>query len=554
VTDQPLATGLRAPGETRAPSTPNGHEAGAVIALEPSEPTRAARRRLRLAAADRAVIDHPNLIRAWPVGDGDGRLFIAFEQCPYPSLTERLAAAPLKPTECAHILDGAVAGVDALSQRALVARDLTPERVFVHPEHGGVLMDLGIPPDLLRRLPLEQDPARRFRSPEELQRSAVDLRSSVYSLGAIFFTALTGVPPDDYSAHIAEASHRPSDRRSELSPGIDGVVARALAKAPAERYPSPEALSRAAAAAVGADLALKILGRGLEPNARRQQRLPKRPAASPQRNGGRPTTAPRTNDGPMPPRQQTHPQPGPTEIPPLPPHVEPPSESRPAHRVAGHFPAAVRRCVALMATLLAEAGTAARRAHRALIRLKRSAPSVAQYPGRRIGRFARDGWKLGSRLVGSGAVAVRRAFGPRGRTRRAAATRGVPQHSSTHRRLLLPAIGAIVASALSGIALGRAFEPERGPASVSRSGLTVQLPHGWEAAEPDPVLPTVSPAIAAVPSGQTDAGFIAGKLSSLAAAERMLARSRERATDGLRCGWARLTHGSTRDCDRGRTW
>jgi hypothetical protein len=42
-----------------------------------------------------------------------------------------------------RILDGATAGVDALSQRALVARNLTPERVFVHPEHGSVLMHLG---------------------------------------------------------------------------------------------------------------------------------------------------------------------------------------------------------------------------------------------------------------------------------------------------------------------------------------------------------------------------------------------------------------------------
>jgi hypothetical protein len=96
---------------------------------------------------------------------------------------------------------------------------------------------------------------------------------------------------------------------------------------------------------------------------------------------------------------------------------------------------------------------------------------------------------------------------------------------------LLPAVGAIVASALSGIALGRAFEPEQGPSSVSRSGLSVQLPRGWEPADVDPDLPKVSSAIAAVPSGEAGAGFLAGKLSSLAAAERILERV-QRESDG----------------------
>jgi hypothetical protein len=479
VTDNPLAPGFRASGEVRALSTRNAHEGGAVTALEPSEPTRAARGRLRLAATARAAIDHPNLVRARPVGEGDGRLFIAFERCPQPSLTELLAAAPLEPTECARILDGAAAGVDALNERTLVARDLTPERVLVHPERGGVLMDLGIPPELLRRVPLEQDPDLAFRSPEEVERKPVDLRSSVYSLGALFFTALTGLPPGNYSPRLAEAGPRPSDRRIELSPEIDAVITRALARDPAERYANPEALSRAVAAAVGADLAPKIRWRDLEPNGRRQQRLPKHGAASPQRNGGRPRTPPRQNDRPMLPRDQTNPQPGPTQIPPSPRQAEP----------------------------------------------------RAQDTGGRITRVARDGWKSGSRLVGSGTATAKRALSSDRARRGPAAIRTAAQHASTHRKLLLLAIGAIVASALAGLALGRAFEPEAHPLSVSRSGLTVQLQRGWEPVGRDRVLSRPSPAIAAAPSGDAGAGFLAGKLSSLAAAERMLARV-QRESDG----------------------
>jgi hypothetical protein len=618
-------------------------------------------------------------------------------------LAEQLADGPLESTECARIIDGAAAGVEALSQRALVARDLSPNRVFLDAEQGCMLMDLGIPPELLRRVPLEQDSDLAFRSPEELERQPVDLRSSVYSLGVLLFTALTGLPPGKYSARSADARLRPSDRRSELSPEIDAVIARALARDPAERYANPEALSRAAAAAIGADLAPK----GVIPsrNGQRQQRLPNPAATSAQRNGARPTP-PQKNGRPTPPPEQTHPQLGPTEIPPSRRRAVARSASRPAHRVAARFPAAAPRCVAVMATLLALAGTGARRGHaqlrrlagiagpmairaaivaaaatrrgaevvwtlflrvcrlvlvaarrgallaavaarrarRALIRVRRSAPSVARDQGERVDRFARDGWKSGNRLMGgepaparhpprrravprsasrpahrvaarfpaaarrcvavmatlvalagtaarrghallrrlagvAGPMAIRAATVAAAATRRGAEVvwtlflrvcrpvlaatrreavvvavaarrarralirvrRSAPsvardpggrierfardaRATSTHRRLLLPAVGAIAASALSGIALGRAFEPEEGPSSVSRSGLTLQLPRGWEPADVDPDLPKVSSAIAAVPSGEAGAGFLAGKLSSLAAAERILDR------------------------------
>jgi hypothetical protein len=85
----------------------------------------------------------------------------------------------------------------------------------------------------------------------------------------------------------------------------------------------------------------------------------------------------------------------------------------------------------------------------------------------------------------------------------------------------MQAVLAIVASGLLGITVGRAMELDAGPVSVTRSGLTVQLPPGWEEATSDPGRPAISPAIAAVPS-EGGAGFVAGKFSSQAAAVRML--------------------------------
>jgi serine/threonine protein kinase len=731
VTEQPVAIGLRASGKVRDRSTRDGNDPATVTALEPSESSRGARGRLRRAVAARAAIDHPNLIRAWTVGEGDGRLFVAFQRCPHPSLTELLAAAPLEPTACARILDGAAAGVEALSQRTLVARDLVPESVLVDPEHGGVLMDLGISPELLRRVPLEQDHNLAFRSPEELERKPVDVRSSVYSLGAILFTALTGRPPDNDSSRMAEALPRPSDQRAELSPDVDAVVARAIARDPAERYANPEALARAAAAAVGAELESKILPDDPKASERWQQQPGKRASLTPRPNGRPSRTAHPTTAARIPPRGQRRPQPAPGGSPPSRRHANPRSALRPSRGVTSRLPSAARCCVAVMAAVLAQAGAAGRRgraglrpfasavaptarsavsvavavsrraaqvvwalflracrwvvraarrvegrvsglvlfaggawrrggtglrrsaaaigpvangaagaarcganaarglffracrlvvaaarhaaglrsslvlsagsvlrrwgvdlrrfadavgfARRAaasaaagtarrgatvigglflqacrlvvaagrgaaqvlgvgaavagvagrrtlavLLHLMRSASSVARRAGERIDRLAHGDRTPVAELVGSEPAASQAGpifFGSvpgRAMARRLASIRSAVLGSVSYRRFVLPAVGAVMASALAGIALSRAFEPEGGPSSITRSGLTVQLPPGWEPSHFDPGRPALSSAITAVPSGETNAGFVVGKLSPQAAAERML--------------------------------
>ena len=637
--EEPLAIGLRASGKVRDRSPRDGHDAAAVTALEPSEPSRGARGRLRLAVAARASTDHPNLIRAWAVGEGDGRLFVAFEPCPHPSLRELLAAARLEPTACARILDGAAAGVDALSQRTLVARDLTPERVLVDPERGGVLMDLGIPPELLRRVPLEQDPNLAFRSPEELERRPVDVRSGVYSLGAILFTALTGQPPDDYSSRVAGAYPRPSDQRAELSREVDAVVARAMAQNPAERYPNPEALARAAAAALGVELAPPILPGDLKATQRWQQPPAKRAPPTPRPNGRRSRTRHPTRARRVPTQGQRQPQPAPGGSRSSPRRAKPRPASRRPRGVTAGLQSAARHCLAMMADVLAlteaagrrgEAGlrrfasavapiarraasivaavvrlaahavwalllrgcrlvlraarraeglvgglvlfasgarrrggaglrrsaaavrtmatgvadVAGRRALNVLLRLMRSASSVGRRAGERIDRLARGDRTPVAELVGSEPAESQAGpffFGSvpmQARERRFASIRSVPLNSLSHRRLVLPAVGALVASALAGIMLNRALESDGGPSSLTRAGLTVQLPSGWEQARVEPGRPAISSGIAAGPPGEAKTGLVVGEIRSQAAAERMLewAQSGDGARTQVRLG------------------
>ena len=184
-------------------------------------------------------------------------------------------------------------------------------------------------------------------------------------------------------------------------------------------------------------------------------------------------------------------------------------------------------------------GVAGRRARARLLHLTRSAGSAAHGAGGRFARFTRGGAKLAIGLVGSAAGAARqgcarllRSLRSLGRRRRPVSTTNATRTPFAPRRLALALVAALTASALSGIALGRALEVDRGPSSVTRSGLTIQVPPGWGQVAFNPGRPAVSPGIAIGPLEEGKAGLVAGRLASLVAAERMLDEAQ--AQDGRR--------------------
>jgi hypothetical protein len=173
------------------------------------------------------------------------------------------------------------------------------------------------------------------------------------------------------------------------------------------------------------------------------------------------------------------------------------------------------------------AGVAGRRAVAVLLRLKRSASSLVRGVGGRTDQASDDDRPPVLELIQPAAAGRARStfFGSapvQVKSRRSTSVRTGAVSALSHRKLLLLAVGAIVASVLSGIMLGRALEPEEGPSSITRSGLTIRLPPGWEEVSFDAGRPAVSSAIAAAPPEDTKAGFVVGKLGSETAGERVL--------------------------------
>jgi hypothetical protein len=232
---------------------------GRPVALKLLAPERAGdpafRDRFQRESRMAAAIDHPNVIPVYAAGEHDGSLYLVMRYVRgtdlHALLRERGALGP----ELAAELVGQVAsGLDAAHAAGLVHRDVKPANVLLAGEHA-YLSDFGLTRLAGSDTQLTQSGqwigTVEYCSPEQLRGERTDARADVYSLGCVLYAALTGRPPFAHGtvpatmhAHLYEDPPAPSERGAPRE--FDRVVARALAKDPARRYPSTGDLGRAA--------------------------------------------------------------------------------------------------------------------------------------------------------------------------------------------------------------------------------------------------------------------------------------------------------------------
>ena len=228
------------------------------------------RRRFEREARLAAAIEHPHVVRVLDSGEADGYLYIATSYVDGPNLHEEIARrGRLHPGDAGLIVSQLGSALDAAAAAGLVHRDVKPANVFVGVEAGrphAWLGDFGLSKGTASQSGLTRTGffvgTIDYAAPEQVQGEPLDARTDVYALGALLYTALTGELPfplarevDKVSAHISEPAPRPS-RVVTLPRAFDGVVARAMAKAPDDRYATAGELGREAlAAAEGAGVA-----------------------------------------------------------------------------------------------------------------------------------------------------------------------------------------------------------------------------------------------------------------------------------------------------------
>jgi serine/threonine protein kinase len=232
------------------------------------------RERFLAEARAAASLDHPNVLPVFDAGDEEGTLWIAMRLAEGPDLRELLRrGGPLPPERAVALLAGIAAALDAAHARGILHRDVKPANILLGTEAAGgpaaaagggaehaYLADFGLAMaghglgftrtgELLGTVD--------YVSPEQARGEPLDARSDAWSLAAVLYECLTGAPPFRRESELAALTARleapappPSSLRADLPAGLDAVLARGLARDPAERYPSAGALLAAATAAV----------------------------------------------------------------------------------------------------------------------------------------------------------------------------------------------------------------------------------------------------------------------------------------------------------------
>jgi len=204
--------------------------------------------RFRREASSAAGLQHPNVVGVFDRGTFDGAHFIAMEYVEGASLKD-LIERGLSVPEAVEIVRQVLAGVKYAHEHGIVHRDLKPQNVLVDSEGRARVTDFGIARAGASEITQTGSVlgTAQYLSPEQAQGLPVTTASDIYSVGVMLYEALTGRVPFDADSPVTVALKQVSERPrppSELNPAVsralDGVVLRALAKDPVNRFASAE--------------------------------------------------------------------------------------------------------------------------------------------------------------------------------------------------------------------------------------------------------------------------------------------------------------------------
>ena len=216
-----------------------------------------------------AAVDHPHIIPVFEAGEANGVLFLAMRMVrggDVRSLIDR--NGPLPPARAAEIVAQVASALDAAHARGLVHRDVKPANMLLEagpgadrPDHV-YLSDFGLTKTSLAASGLTATGqfmgTVEYVAPEQIESRPLDGRCDQYALACSAFEMLCGEPPfrreqsiSVLYAHLSEPPPQVRLRRSELPDDIDAVLAKALSKAPADRYATCGEFASALRAALG---------------------------------------------------------------------------------------------------------------------------------------------------------------------------------------------------------------------------------------------------------------------------------------------------------------
>ena len=195
-----------------------------------------------------ARLQHPNIVVIHDVAHQQGVYYLVMELVEGRTLKQLIQErGSLSPKQAARIVEQVASALDYAHQQGLVHRDIKPANIFVGKDDRTTLADFGIAKaasetqHLTRTGMLIGTP--EYMSPEQAEGGTVDYRTDLYALGIVLYQMLAGrapfqstTPHATLHAVIYEPPPPLRQLRPNLSPAVESVVMRSIAKQPTQRY------------------------------------------------------------------------------------------------------------------------------------------------------------------------------------------------------------------------------------------------------------------------------------------------------------------------------
>src|SRR5689334_6411659 len=218
--------------------------------------------RFRREAQSSASLSHPAIVAVYDTGEElstDGsdvaQPYIVMEFVAGRTLRDILREGrKILPERALEITSGVLSALDYSHRAGIIHRDIKPGNVMLTPSGDVKVMDSGIARAVSDASSTMTQTAAvvgtaQYLSPEQARGENVDSRSDVYSTGCLLYELLTGRPPFVGDSpvsvayqHVREQAPPPSSLDEDLTPELDAIVMKSLAKNVGDRYPSAAAM------------------------------------------------------------------------------------------------------------------------------------------------------------------------------------------------------------------------------------------------------------------------------------------------------------------------
>jgi serine/threonine protein kinase len=193
-----------------------------------------------------AALDHPNIVPIFDFGASEGHTYLVMPYVSGGSLQDHLNRAPMPPSTVAAYGSQMADALAFAHERGVVHRDVKPANMLLHADGRLMLADFG-----LAKI-LDGTPPRRpgrpdagtpeYMAPEQID-GRTDERSDIYGLGVVLYLLFTGQLPfagstsnEVMDGHLYRSVISPRSLNPQVTPAMQDVLMRALAKDPGARF------------------------------------------------------------------------------------------------------------------------------------------------------------------------------------------------------------------------------------------------------------------------------------------------------------------------------